>query len=141
VADNSTNHQDSVLSEDLEEKIEPKSSKFRGILDTSSNNEPEEESDDTEIEAIFKLHGQICSKVEATAQQLNEIFPLVEQLYEKITTGDIADYRIDRRLRIPSLVQTITVAHSHLNKAARSARLTLAARKNEITEIRPPVFE
>ena len=100
-----------------------------------------EESDDVSLEAVFKLHDQICSKAEAAATSLHEIFPLIEKLSKKTSEGDNLEYRLDRRLRIPLLVQTIVAAHSHLNKAVKSARVVSAIQKDDLAENPRPAFE
>jgi hypothetical protein len=93
------------------------------------------------LEVIFKLHGQICSEVEAVVLALYKIFPIIDQLHNKISEGDYQDYRLDRRLRVSSLIQTVVAAHSHLSKAVRSARLTAIIQKEELDNFRPEIFE
>jgi len=118
-------------------------SDLRGLPDTPSkvSKEEEEEEDQTDLEAAFKLHDQICSKMEAVVSSLYDIFPLIEQFNKKISEGDNQDYRLDRRLRTSNLVRTVVAAHSHLGKAARLARSISAIQKDDIANNPRPAFE
>lgn len=116
-------------------------SSLRGIPDTKKKKEKEEPEHQAELDEVFKLHDKICSKVESAVSSLQEILPMIEQLYKKISEGDLSNYRLDRRLRIAPLVQNIVAAHSHLGKSARSARAIVAIQKDEIEEIHFSPFE
>jgi len=130
------------LPKDSEDPKESDSSKLRGLPEVSEpDKKPEEPEEPDQLDSIFKLHDQICSRMELAIASLHEIFPLIDQLSEKMAEGDNPEYRLDRRLRVPSLVQTIVAAHSHLGKAARSARLVSAIQKDELNEIRLAPFE
>jgi hypothetical protein len=132
------------LVEDLPSE-EINKSDLRGIPDTSTKiseeGEEEGEEDQTDLEAAFKLHDQICSKMEAVILSLHEIFPLIEKFNKKISDGDNPDYRLDRRLRVSNLIQTIVAAHSHLDKAARSARSISAIQRDDLANNPRPAFE
>lgn len=134
----------SIPTENLEGLEDLEHPDLRGLPDISQPKPPEEEEeepDQSDLEAAFKLHDQICSKVEEAATLLHDVFPLIEKFSQKISEGDNQEYRLDRRLRVPSLVQTIVAAHSHLGRAARSARAVSAIQKDSLAEDSRPVFE
>jgi hypothetical protein len=77
--------------------------------------------------------------METASTTLKGIFPLIDRLMGQISSGP--DRRLDRRLRITTIVRTVGVAHSHLSRMARSARVASQIQRNTIDEAVDSPFE
>lgn len=126
-----------------EEVLSEEPRDFRGIPEvpeTAEVGRQEDEDEDSDgLDDIFDLYSQICVQMEIASTTLKGTFPLIDRLMSKINSS--SDRRLDRRLRVAAVVQTIGAAHSHLNRMARSARMVSKIQRDAIDEAADSPFE
>lgn len=127
-----------------EESLPEESQDFRGIPEVpetveAEGREEDEDEDFGDLDDIFDLYNQICTQMEIASTTLKGTFPLIDRLMSKISSSP--DKRLDRRLRVATIIQTIGAAHSHLSRMARSARMVSKIQQDAINEAVDSPFE